>query len=439
MIRENFYTGEPIPMNGSPPNSSIYTTEQEAIQNAGFGAYNYEPTERIMAPASIYPGGYGYNQQQYYGGYGYNVPPQNPYSYDGYQQQNVYGPNAPNPAFAFQQSYPQSEQKRYITIQALNPSGSDYLPNENFHEEIDKLRMEFWQAQEEEYANSCTNNQYGYNYYGVPYGNPYYGNQAYIRLSQRVQQMKDEARENRIKLNIHLSKIAHNYSGIEYNEQDIEDMYRGKQIEMPQEYYQEATLADRFSRMVPFDNSQMYRAYDAKVSEEFHKIIPADADMQTTFRLMNVVNTMWELEEERHRRKNGAALYNSEDGSYRYFVRAKAAERRLNKNREIANRTIIRSTDNCNYDYGNHNPSKSNIDPDLFPILSQSATLSEDGVLNISCNFGASRLYSVHNSEEAEYEDHKKRFEAFVNSIPGAIYLGDDKSSNPSSGGADDG
>ena len=60
-----------------------------------------------------------------------------------------------------------------------------------------------------------------------------------------------------------------------------------------------------------------------------------------------------------------------------------------------------------------------------FPTLAESAKLTEDGTLNITCNFGsrAGQVYSVHNSEEAGYEQDRQRFQQFIDSIPHSIYL----------------
>ena len=67
------------------------------------------------------------------------------------------------------------------------------------------------------------------------------------------------------------------------------------------------------------------------------------------------------------------------------------------------------------------------------PVLSQSAKLADDGTLNISlnipCNVGSHKgeTYTVHNSQEAEYDAKRERFGRFLDSIPGSIYLDSQK------------
>ena len=66
-------------------------------------------------------------------------------------------------------------------------------------------------------------------------------------------------------------------------------------------------------------------------------------------------------------------------------------------------------------------------------VLSQNATLADDGTLNVSLNIpynvGSRKgeIYSVNNSQEAEYEEKRERFGRFLNSIPGSIYLDNQK------------
>ena len=67
------------------------------------------------------------------------------------------------------------------------------------------------------------------------------------------------------------------------------------------------------------------------------------------------------------------------------------------------------------------------------PVLSQSANIADDGTLNISlnipCNVGshAGEVYTVHNQNEAEYQEKRERFGRFLDSIPGNIYLDNQK------------
>lgn len=403
MRKEDFYTGEVLD-GASPPIS-----EQEAIANADFGRYNYDVGYRNMINQqqqqfqypqyNNYPQQFGYYYQQY-PMYGYNNMYGNYYPYNGYQQ--IYQ----------QPQYQQYEQPSTIHIPPLNFSG-EYMPNANYEEELERLKTEFWmKEQEESVSSSCSGYGYNYNnYYGVPYFN---NSSCSSEASMIVEKMKEEARENRRQFNIHISTLAHNYVGDNYDPKTIEEIYTGKTIENPYamtyfEYYDQ----QRFSNMVPFDNSQMYRDFHASVSKEFNDIVSADSDLKECFLNLGVLNAHYEMEEEKHRRRNGAALYNSDDNSYKYFVRAKAAERYNRSNFEgfkVNSDQFINQLDGM----------KSSL-LDSFSTLSECATLSEDGTLNITCNFGskAGETYSVHNSQEAGYDKDRERFNEFLNSIPG--------------------
>lgn len=415
MVREDFYTGEPV-ANGSPPFFQNLISEQEAVENASFGKYDYDPSTRMMMtqPMSIYPGGYGYN---------YNMNPQVgigsvPYGYGNpalqYQQQMMYQQ---------QQQMMQSNQQVEYFIKPVNFGGNEYLPTSDYNEDIERMKMEYWQKEQEEFAKGVVNNSnnpyYGaYNYYGVPYFNPYQYNSLKTELNQKIDQIKEEARENRINFNIQIAKLAHNIAGDVYNEQELEERYRGKYVQsvggIPPMTYAEIYNQNRFNNLVPFDNSQFYRDQYAATSKEYNDVIPQNASLKECFDGMGIVSSNYELEEEAHRRRDGGALYNSSDNSYKYFVRAKAAERFAKANGNSLVNTIKHDTMNN------------------FPTLSQSAKLLDDGTLNITCNFGsrAGQVYSVHNSQEAGYEQDRERFTSFLNSIPGSVYL---DSPNPSS------
>lgn len=413
MRREDFFTGGE-PLDSSPPitmNEAV--SYNEAVENAGFGKYDYDPGMRLMSqPVSLFPGGYGYNNPQFMN------PPVGIGS-------NPYMPMNYNPALYYQQQVQQQPQvPTTYHIPALNFSGSDYLPPINFEEDIEKLKLDAWMKKEEQDAQQSVNRSnngiysgYGYNYYGVPFYNPYQYNSINSEIMQKVNEMQNEARENRIALNIQLSKLAHNVAGETYDESLLEERYRGKTVPIPGAPKTQLELYEqtRFSNLVEFDNSQFYRNHDMAVSREYNAIIPKNANMEECFKNMGIVYAQYEMEEEQHRRRNGATLYDSDNDSYRYFVRSKAAERYAKKN-GIPVPGVQNTPENFKQNMLNS-----------FSTLSQSAKICEDGTLNITCNFGshAGETYTVRNSEEAGYEKDRERFQSFLNSIPGSIYTPD--------------
>lgn len=425
MIKEDFYTGEPINF-GSPTNFDQDSLMAE--QAASFGKYDYDPGTRMMMssqPVSIYPGNYGYNT---------NVPFMNPPtvglgSYPYQNQQYGYYQGQGNPAIAYMQQQQQNLNTEITYfIKPVNFSGREYLPLPGFEKQIEELKNKYWNLEQEQIAKDCVDRSnsvygfgynYGTNYYGTPYYyNPYQYNSMNAEIGNCINRMQEEARQNRVNFSVMISKLAHNIAGHKIDEAEIRERYTGKTVTAPagcSMTYADLYQQNKLYNLVPFDNSQQYRDFHAAVSREFNEIIPKGSNLADTLDNMGILGAQYELEKEQHRRRNGGLLYNSDDNSYKYFVRAKAAERYAEKNGGSLTRSVL----------GSNNPSMPNsLSSSLFPTLSQSAKLCDDGTLNITCNFGskAGQVYSVHNSQEAGYIQDKERFNNFLNSIPGNIY-----------------
>ena len=424
MERQKISMGEPV-----DPGSS-FTSEEEAIKNASFGAYSYDPTSRLNQMNQVQlPGWQGVSTSMNPNGfYAMNPPTYNPYMPYGqpvglganpYMYNNPY--YQPNPAFGYMNSMmyqPPQQQNLIIHIPAVN-MGGEFLPPIGFEEKIDKLKQEYWVKEQEESVRNKAQNQssyYGMNYYGMPYYNNYY---SYNSLRNEVdgicREMMDEARENRRQFNIRLSKMAYSYLGKEYNEQEIIDMHTGRDIEnpygmtMPTLYNQNKLL-----NLVPFDNSAQYQNHSMAVSAEHAKFVDPNSNMLTCFDNIGLLGINYALEEEQHRRRDCSSLYDSTDSGYRYFVKKKALERMQNKDNGAGHITAFNNPQ-VNFGRGMLNQ---------FGTLSNIASLTDDGTLNIACNFGskAGQIYSV-NQNEAKYEQDRARFNSFLNTIdiPGVI------------------
>lgn len=451
MRQEDFYTGEPV-NSGSLPNfqnENIINTspsaEVEAANMASFGKYDYDAFSRNMNAPMQFNGGYGGQFNPYGYGGGIGSPPQFGYGYNyGYNPQMQYGYYNQQPTYNYyrnnsygyntpfmQQQYQQPEQPTTYHIPGVN-LGGEYLPPLDYEQRIHDMQMEYFYRQQDMEAEQDVKRQgsvYGYgnmwgnNYYGVPYYNPYQYNSLNSEFQSRIKAMQDEARENRLQFNLNIAKLAHNIANQPISEEDLMERYAGKTVDIPQAYIQpreEYYEQMRFINMVPFDNSQLYRDHWAKVQKEYTDIIPKDADLKETFAKMAIISANWEMEEEMHRRRNAGTLYNSQDNSYKYFVRRKAAERYA-KERGIEPSSGLPSFNmmSLQQQYVANNP-----------LLSKVANLSDDGTLNVSfnlpCNVGSHKgeTYSVHNSQEAEYAEKKDRFSRFLNGIdPGDSYL----------------
>lgn len=459
MRSEDFYSGEPV-ITGSPPNFSnpnvvspisIGGGVDEAANMASFGAYAYDPAMRSM----MNPGGYGYNPgyggspyfmnpPQQYGGivyqppqYGIGAPP-SPYG-NVQPTYNIYKPGGPNPAFQMGMM-PQYQQQQQIPTSYHIPGinmGGEYMPPADYEKRLSELEIEYYnkvieqQAKDEVNAAINNGNVYGYgynggyNYYGMPFYNQYQYSSADLELRRAVEAMQNEARENRMAFNLQISKLAHNFNKDSISDDQIRERYSGKTVEIPQQNGIIMTPQDyweigRFYQVEPFDNSQVYRDHFMRVSEEFNKIIPSNSNLKDTFNNMGIVAAQYEMEEEMHRRRDGGNLYNNSDNAYKRLIRKKAKER------YAAEKGVNLSTSGAVLPNFNANQAKQNFINNS--TLANNCTLQDDGTLNVSlklpCNIGshAGQMYTV-NSQEAAYDEKRERFNQFIDSIPGSIYL----------------
>lgn len=447
MRQEDFYTGEPINQ-GSPPNFS--NDELEAAQNASFGQYYYSADSRFMNPPI-------YNQYQQYNNYQYpnqqyvqqqpNYGLGSPYRYDafgnpiynyGYQQQYYQQPQY------YQMYQQQVQQPTTYHIDGWNITGSEYLYPSDIEEQIYQLQKKLVDSYLDNEArrevDNISNPYYfggmNYNYYGVPFYNQYQNNGIIMEYNQALQKIQEEARENNIQLNMSLLRWAWKNSGMgEPDEKKIEEICRGRDVQIEQTFidcgYTQKEYIDqiRFSNLVPFDNSQMYRdAYDS-LDREIRQYIPADGNASNCYDKLGILLSKWELEDEEHKRRNGSAHYNGD--IYVYFIKRSKMERYAKEKGIIldASSKEAQVTNFANNFDANDIRKKA---LEQLPTLNESATIAEDGTLHITCNFGshAGETYSVHNSQEAEYDEKRERFGRFIDSIPGVIYQNNHEGGN---------
>ena len=421
MIQQDFYSGQP---SGLPPQDQ---QEMEAAQVASFGKYDYDPGMRAMNQQyMINPGGYGFNSMNPPTA-GLGTPLR--YSPNG-NVMPTYGYFQPNPVFQ-NPYYQQQIQQQTPTVYHIPGVGGngEYLPPADFQERIDQLERDYWMKLQEQQAKQTVDqrssvygyNSYygGYNYYGAPYYNPYQYNSLNSELTKEIDEMKQSAKEARLKFDLNLANLAHNIAGHNVDQEGLKERYLGKDIELqrtsfdPKEYQEQW----RLNNLVPFDNSQFYRDQWQKVSDEFNKVISKDATLKDTFLNMGIVYANWELEDEAARRRDVSGMYNSSNNAYKYYVQRKAQERYARE------KGINIPTLGSNIQF---NPDQAKKDAlNQFPTLQNAVKLADDGSLNVTCNFGsnAGRTYSVINDNEAKYEEKRERFNRFFSSIPGSIYL----------------
>ena len=435
------YTGEVVPA------TSPSISEQEAIDNAGFGKYKYDPRsmQSINSQVSL-PGWTGYSTSQNPSGfyqqpmgyigqamYGYTNNfgiGMNPYYMNSQYGQPVY--QGYNPYYYQQQQRPQPQQ--YIQIPPLNYRG-EYLPPMDYETKLSNLANEYWMKEQEQIVENQSkgiNTNFGYGYYGNMFNNYY--NPLRQEAQSIVQKMQEEARENRINFNINLGKLAFNltYGQGNYDEQALEEIYRGRTIENPYstpELSNQIYFQQRFANAVPFDNSAYYQNFHAQVTAQHNQYINPNANLKEMFDNAGSLWAMYEMEDEMHRRRNLTGTYNSQ--GYKYFIQKTIAERNNKDNNRFGNQMQYNTppvgiggsipapgTNMMNIYSGN---------PRKESHVEATPSIDNDGNLNVTLslpqNWGshAGQTYIVNNNEAA-YDKKREEFNRFIDSIPKSIY-----------------
>ena len=419
--------------------SPTITSEQEAANNASFGRYTYDPMSRMQQSMVSLPGWQGYStnpnpsgfyqqpmpmgyigqsmmmNQPGYSGYGIGM---NPYMYN----PGMYG-------YPMYQQPIQQQQPQVMQIPPLNYRG-DFLPPKDYEERLTKLANEYWIKEQEQAVknHSNYNSAFGYNYYGGWFNNFY--SPLRMEANNIVQSMQQEARENRINFNINLGKLAFNltYGKGNYDESQLEDIYRGKVIDNPmgvsmQQLYEQ----NRFANLVPFDNSAYYQAFHNQVSAQHNAIIKPDSNLKEAFENAGELWAMYEMEDEMHRRRNLTGAYDS-DG-YKYFVRKCIAERNNVQDSRFMGNNVASGSLMGNsipapgsMNVYTSNPRNGGSHVTTIPSIDNEGNMNL--TLSIPCNFGSQKgsVYTISNQNEAAYDKKREEFSRFIDSIPKSIY-----------------
>ena len=405
-------------------------SEQEAIDNASFGKYTYDPMSRMVSlpgwqgySTSPNPNGfYGQPQQQGYIGQAMGIG-MNPYVNQMYQQP-IYGYIPVYNPFAPRQPQQQPQQPTCIQIPPLNYRGQ-YLPETGFEDKLGKLAYEAWvKEQEQAVTDQSRLSGYGYNYYGNMMYNFY--NPQRMEAQAYINQVLEEAKENRLNFNLNLGKLAFNitYGKGNYNEEELERIYKGRVIENNAAIdFNQQRIQERFSNLIPFDNSQYYQRFHQQITDQHNAIIRPDSNMQEAFESAGELWAIYQLEEEQHRRRNLSGNYNL-DG-YKYIVRRSLAER--NKRNGIYSNPVnvggsIPAPGMMNI--YTKNPRNEGSHVTATPSIDSQGNMNM--TLSIPCNIGSQKgtTYTVVNANEAAYDQKREEFNRFVDSIPRSIYNG---------------
>ena len=459
------YTGDVV--NATSPQIS----EAEAIENAGFGRYKYDP--RMQQSTVTLPGWQGYSTSGNPNAF-YQQPPmgyigQAMNGYTGYQQPQNYGIGM-NPyyinmmnnqygaqpvyqgynpyAYQQQQMY---QQPQYIQIPPLNNRG-EFLPPMDYQDKLSNLATEYWMKEQEQMAENQSrynNYNFGYNYYGSMFNNFY--NPIRQEANNIVREMQEEARQNRLEFNYNLGQLAFNltYGKGNYDEKALEEIYKGKTVENPYsapEMSNQLYFQMRFQNAQVFDNSSYYQNFHAQVSAQHNSFIDPNANLKEMFDHAGSLWAAYELEDEAHRRRNLTGTYNSQ--GYKYFIQKSIAER---KNGSSIDNRFGSSTYQNPMNVGGSIPAPGTNIMNIYPgnprkmkdqqsHVVATPSLTKDGnievTLSLPQNWGSHAGETlVVNSNESAYDKKREQFNQFLDSIPGSIYGKSNYELKPDSGG----
>lgn len=448
MNRTNYYTGA----------NEQFISEAEAVQNASFGQYaaqmqQQNPTYGLGGNAYMqqYPQQNGYYQNPYMTqpvmNMGYGGQP-NPVLQPGYN-------NQVNPGFQMgysQQSYPQQmyqqyqsqyEQPQQMFIPPINFAGTEYLLPSNFEEIATEMIMKHVEAEAEWNAQQIANrsrnqmqgmfNPFRQNYYDQPmYG---YYNTFQSPVYKELEEIKEKAKQSRKDLNIQLSKLAHNYLNDGVTDEQIEELYSGKYVDVQTTVYRNAdqdAFQARFTsqNIVYTDPAAPYREAFFKVKNKIESIMPPDTPYEEVGARMNILMSEWELEELDQKRRTYANSYTSSNNTYKNIVIRKYAEKKLD-DLGIKFRDNIMPMQTFKQAQKSQAASREELTQkakDLANMFNLGdfadciEGVDENGMLEIGIklpqNVGSNAGEEVSvNSEEFQYERQREKFHNFVNSV----------------------
>ena len=396
MIKEDFYTGEVIK---EPPKIVDLQTADE--QNM-ISQFSVDPNQRMnminQSQQQQQPFSPFKPVQPSFGGYVGNPVFQTGPGYGGYQPpwyNNGYGMNQQPLQFnnAYAGYYQPRIQDQTVHVPGLN-FGSDVLLSPNAQELCDQMQIDMMIEQEEAIAKRNQRfqgyfNNNGYtNYYGMPYYSSYQDITVTRKYTDKINQMRQEARQRRIDFNKRMSKMAHNYLGDNIDDDQIDMIYDGYDYIIPANTIAMQAECSKFSRMVPVSNQHLY-AKQYQDIENFYKAATTTNDMQGFLQSLGVLHTCELMEEEMHNRRDCSQLYSSD--SYKRYLR-----------KNILERNGIQPSN-----------SQNTINPNLFPTLSNTSKLLDDGTLSVTTPpwiSGSLRRIQLNNEMEQHFEENRRAF-----------------------------
>lgn len=448
MFKTNYYTGDQV----SSPQEEQYTSESEAVFNAGFGQYAAQNQGYIPQSPTYGLGGNVYYQQPQYG------PPQTGYYQNPYMNQPN-GGGQPNPVLqaGYQAQSPfaqQQQQPQQIYIPPLNFAGTEYLLPSNFEELATDMIMKHIEAEAEWKAEQIAQRSRaqragGYNPYAYQnyYGGPMYGyyNNFQSPITKELEEIKQKAKQSRKDLSIQLSKVAHKWLNDGVTDEQIEEMYSGRYIDAEATIYKNSdqdAFQARFTsdNIVYVDSTLPYKKHWNETKKKIESIMPPDTPIEEVGARMNILMAEWELEELDQKRRTFIDAYDSSSNTYKNLCMRKFANRKIEDKAAQIHKSVI-PMQTVNQVYRNQELSQQektsafkeglaslglNVFADAVENIGPDGTIEIDLKLPQNVGSNAGEMVSV-NSEEITYEDQRNSFYNFMESMVRAPEISQEK------------
>jgi len=215
---------------------------------------------------------------------------------------------------------PVQTQDRVVNVPGYNPSGSVGMLTSDAEQICDQMQVDMMYEQQAAIAKRQQRsqgffnaNQMGYmNYYGMPYINAYYDQSVYNKYMNKIQEMKQEAIDRRVRMNKRLSMICHNYLKDGVEESDINRIYDGYSYTIPGASVVEYQNQERLAGMVPVSNVGFYQEHSRQVSAIYKTMAPPGHNMNEFFADLAMFRIMDNMEAEYHRRRNTQNYYDTD-------------------------------------------------------------------------------------------------------------------------------
>ena len=371
MNHYNLVTGEPI----VSPGQSFIDPNMRYQQMSQMGTMMQTPASTTTIPGRVST----FGATGYTGGMFGQVGA--PYQIPGMIQMPVYTPQYTD---------------KIQHVPGYNPRGSSMIFPENIEEICDQLQLEMEMENEKAIARRNARYQGMFNYSGSNYYgwyNNYPDQDVIAKYREKAMEIRREAERRTIDLNKKLSRLAHGYLEEEIDEDRIDMVYEGYDIEVKASQQQYEAKQTFLNNLVPVSNQKMYENHFNEIRAFYQKVFGENPDMQKFLADQGVLKIVENIEEELHVRRDATQYYNND--AYRRILRKNILEREGIK--EDTSTTVA-----------------GGLQLPQFASLSQSARLLDDGSISLSApswvGAAGGKSIQLNNEMEKHFEENRNKF-----------------------------